>query len=84
MLMDRLETWTDDRTILALFEDYYTRTVEDGGYSDFDPVIIVDNDYNNWYSVMDEEELEDNFPDEEERKNRISAEKDEYYLVYIG
>lgn len=81
MLMDRVRFWTSDDTTLALFEEHYKRVVDelDGQTVTNTVQEIVDNDYVNYYSVMDKEELKSNYPDDWEE--RIDTEIDGMYLV---
>lgn len=55
LLMDRLAYWTDDFDTKELFNDYYMELVQSGCFEgcEFDPMIIVDNDYINYFKVME-------------------------------
>ena len=60
-LMDRLtDYWgvTEDEIAYKLYEEYYTRCLDDGLFTleDFDPMVIVDNDWVNWLSVMTDDD----------------------------
>ena len=60
-LINRLEQWTDDEDILALYEQYYTDLVYSGCFEcgqELDIDIIVDNDYINYTSVYEEGDLD--------------------------
>lgn len=56
MLMKRLEYWTDDETTYYLYEQMYEGYIEGGCFDggDFNVMVIVDNDYINWCSVVSE------------------------------
>jgi len=61
-LMNRLQEYWDvqpNEITYKLYEEYYTRCLEDGLFSleDFDPMAIVDNDWVNWLDIMTDEEL---------------------------
>lgn len=54
MLTNRLKYWTDDETTLSLYEKMYNNALDSGCFEDcdFDPMIIVDNDYINNCKVV--------------------------------
>jgi hypothetical protein len=56
MLLDRLEFWTGDHTTYRLYEQMYESYIDygcfDGG--EFNIMQIVDNDYVNWCTVIEE------------------------------
>lgn len=56
MLLERLEHWTDDITTYRLYEAMYENYVDGGCFDggDFDVMTIVDNDYVNWCTVIEE------------------------------
>lgn len=56
MLMERLEYWTKDKDTKDLFEQMYSNYLENGLFDgcNFDVRIIVDNDYINYCSVIDD------------------------------
>lgn len=56
MLLDRVEYWTDDVTTYRLYEAMYEHYVDGGVFDggDFDVMAIVDNDYVNWCTVIEE------------------------------
>lgn len=60
MLMERVEFWTGDLEVQALFRQMYESYIDcgcfDGG--EFDTMQIVDNDYINWTSVICEGEAD--------------------------
>lgn len=52
-LVNRLDYWTDDMDIKALFKKMYENYIYGGCFDggEFDVMSIVDNDYVNWCSV---------------------------------
>ena len=56
LLVERVKYWTDDEDVICLFEKMYERYVYDGCFKgcEFDVMVIVDNDYINWCSVISE------------------------------
>ena len=54
MLIDRLKVWTDDPDVIALYEEMYENYIDCGCFDgrEFDIMVIVDNDYVNWCSVI--------------------------------
>ena len=54
MLMDRVSYWTDDVITRHLYEAMYENYVDGGVFDngDFDVMVIVDNDYINWCTVV--------------------------------
>ena len=59
-LVERVRFWSDDGDVVELFEEYYSNLIDCGGFdgAEVDVMSIVDNDYVNWTSVYDEEDLE--------------------------
>jgi hypothetical protein len=58
MLIERLEYWTKDKTVIELFEKMYDRVVDCFNGGDFDVMQIVDNDWVNWCDVFSQGEKE--------------------------
>ena len=91
MLMDRLETWTDDITTRELYEQMYERAIDEGIFDggEFNVMSIVDNDYINWCTVYEaEDEAYEDIKrawDEDEREvdgiGYIEAEADGTFLI---
>jgi hypothetical protein len=56
MLEDRVEFWTKDHDVIDLFDQMYTNYLENGLFDgcNFDVMAIVDNDYINYCSVIDD------------------------------
>ena len=89
MLMERVEFWTDDNTVYRLFEQMYESYIEGGVFENgrFDIMEIVDNDYVNWCTVIEEgdEGYEDikKLYDEEECCRDISCEYGNHGYSFI-
>ena len=77
MLIDRVNFWTDDYDVIALYAEYYYNLVNSGAMDgcDFDVKAIVDNDYVNWTIVVNKEDI--NNYDEDD----IICECGDLYLV---
>ena len=58
MLLNRVEHWTDDHTTYRLYEAMYESYIDGGCFEngEFDVMAIVDNDYINYCSVIDEDD----------------------------
>lgn len=56
LLVERVEFWTEDCDVIDLFNQMYTSYLDSGVFEavDFDVMNIVDNDYINWCSVIDD------------------------------
>jgi hypothetical protein len=56
LLMGRVRVWTDDPKTLDLFQKMYESYIYDGCFDgcEFDPMVIVDNDWVNYCTVIDE------------------------------
>ena len=61
MLLDRLEYWTSDEDVIALYRNYYEGLIDSGCFEDcrLDVMSIVDNDYINYLTVISKEDFED-------------------------
>lgn len=59
LLMDRLETWTNDKDVQNLFEKMYKNYIEEGVFDGNTSTVmeIVDNDYINYCEVVYAEDL---------------------------
>ena len=85
LLMDRVEYWTQDGDTLELFKNYYTDMIESGCFEgcEMDINIIVDNDYINYFRVMEKDD-----PDYDwalENEDRIHGRLDNgTILVYMA
>lgn len=63
MLIDRLDIWTQNEEIKDAFAKMYKQDAEDGLLDDIDVSFfgiskIVDNDWVNWISVLEKDEVE--------------------------
>lgn len=58
MLCDRVDFWTDDKKTRELFYKMYENLINSGCFDgcEFDPMIIVDNDYINYCHVVSADE----------------------------
>lgn len=56
MLMNRLDTWTREKKDVELYEKMYQSYIDGGVFDggEFDPMVIVDNDWVNYCSVIEE------------------------------
>ena len=61
MLLDRLEYWTSDEDVIALYRNYYEKLIDCGCFKDckLDIMSVVDNDYTNNLIVLNKEDFED-------------------------
>ena len=89
LLIERVNFFIDeecDPEDFNLFKQYYTQAIKEGFYSDdFDPKVIVDNDYINNFLIMscDRDEILEQFDnlDEDTVEGAIVAETYNYALV---
>ena len=85
MLMDVLKQWTSDPDTLELFENYYTNMVQGGCLegAELDIDLIVDNDYVNYFRVM--EKGDPDYEWAQENSDRIYGQLDNgTILVYMA
>ena len=61
MLLDRVEYWTSDESVINLYRDYYEGLINCGCFEGctLDIMSIVDNDYINNLIVLSKEDFED-------------------------
>ena len=61
MLLDRLEYWTSDEDVIALYRNYYKKLIDCGCFEGckLDIMSVVDNDYTNNLIVLNKEDFED-------------------------
>lgn len=62
MLENRIDFWTNDPIVQELYSEMYENYVDAGcfdGFKEFDPMVIVDNDYVNYCSVIELENGEE-------------------------
>ena len=84
LFMDRLEYWTSDDDILALYEDYLKELIDCGCFdgSELDVAMFVDNLYINDTTIMDKEMLNDNDIEVDNRDKVFAKNEDkDLYLV---
>lgn len=62
LFMDRLEYWTTDSEVLALYENYLSNLIDWGCFdgSTLDVMMLIDNLYINNTIIMDKEDLDNN------------------------
>ena len=84
LFMDRLEYWTSDDDILALYEDYLKELIDCGCFdgSELDVAMFVDNLYINDSTIMDKKELLENYIDVYDCDKVLAKDEDkDLYLV---
>lgn len=84
MLLDRLEFWTSNESVIDLYKDYYEGLVYGGCFEGctIDVMSIVDNDYCNNLATINKEDFEQ-WSIESEMDDKIVAfnkEKDLYLI----
>ena len=84
MLLDRLEFWTSDESVINLYRDYYERLIYSGCFEGctLDIMSIVDNDYCNYLATIRKEDFEQ-WGIESEIDAKIVAfnEEEDLYLI---
>lgn len=84
MLLDRLEFWTSDDSVINLYKDYYEGLVYSGCFEGctLDIMSIVDNDYCNNLETINKEDFEQ-WGIESEIDDKIVAfnEEEDLYLI---
>ena len=84
MLLDRLEFWTSDESVINLYKDYYEGLVYSGCFEGctLDIMSIVDNDYCNNLAHIRKEDFEQ-WGIESEIDDKIVAfnEEEDLYLI---
>lgn len=84
MLLDRLEFWTSDESVINLYRDYYEGLVSSGCFEGctLDIMNIVDNDYINNLTTISKEDFEQ-WGIESEIDDKIVAfnEEKDLYLI---
>ena len=84
LFMDRLEYWTSDADVLALYEDYLKELIDCGCFdgAELDVDMFIDNLYINNTSIMDEKELSENYIDIYDSEKVLAKKEDkDLYLV---
>ena len=84
MLLDRLEFWTSDEDVIALYRNYYEKLIDCGCFEgcELDIMNIVDNDYVNNLTTISKEDFEQ-WGIESEIDDKIVAfnEEEDLYLI---
>ena len=84
LFMNRVEYWTSDNDILALYEDYLKELIDSGCFNgaELDVNIFVDNLYINDTIIMDKEMLDDNEIDVDDSDKVLTKNEDKgLYLI---
>ena len=84
MLLDRLEFWTSDESVINVYRDYYEGLVYSGCFEgcNLDIMMVVDNDYLNYLAPISKEDFEQ-WGIESEVDDKIVAfnEEKDLYLI---
>lgn len=84
MLLDRLEFWTSDESVINLYRNYYENLIDWGCFEGctLDIMSIVDNDYCNYLTTISKEDFEQ-WSIESEMDDKIVAfnEEEDLYLI---
>lgn len=84
MLLDRLEYWTSDESIINLYRDYYEGLIYSGCFEGctLDIMVVVDNDYINNLATISKEDFEQwNIESEMDDKIVAFNEEEDLYLI---
>ena len=84
LLMDRVEYWTSDADVLALYEDYLKDLIDGGCFdgAELDVNMFVDNLYINDTTIMNKKELLENYIDVYDCDKVLAKDEDkDLYLV---
>lgn len=84
LFMDRVEYWTSDTDVLALYKDYLRYLIDCGSFdgAEIDIDLIIDNIYINDTTIMDKEMLDDNDIEvDNNEKVLVKNEDKDLYLV---
>ena len=84
MLLDRLEYWTSDEDVIALYRNYYEKLIDCGCFEGckLDIMNVVDNDYINNLMVINREDFE-NYGVEGFEDDKIEAFNKEQNLYLV-
>lgn len=84
MLLDRLEFWTSDESVINLYRDYYEGLVYSGCFEgcELNIAAIVDDDYINNLTVLNKEDFED-YGVESFEDDKIEAFNEEQNLYLV-
>lgn len=80
LLVERLKQWTSDIDVIQLYTNYYELLVECFDGSEFNPDIIIDNDWINYTSVITRDEFEDYGISDEFDDHVLTSYKDLYLI----
>lgn len=84
MLVDRVEYWTSDENVIALYRNYYENLIDCGCFEgcEIDIMSIVDNDYINNLATISKEDFEQwNIESETDDKIVASNKEKDLYLI---
>lgn len=83
LFMDRLEYWTSDDDVLALYKSYLERSIDCGCFesAELDIDLIIDNLYINDTIIMNKEMLDDNGIKSDDSDKVLT--KNEYKDLYL-
>ena len=84
LFMDRLEYWTTDSDVLALYEDYLKELIDCGCFenSELDISLFIDNLYINDTTIMNKKTLDDNDIEVDDSDKVLAENEDkDLYLV---
>ena len=84
MLLDRLEFWTSDESVINLYRNYYEGVVYSGCFEGctLNVMLIVDNDYCKNLATISKEDFEQwSIESEMDDKIVASNEKEDLYLI---
>lgn len=84
MLLDRVEHWTSNESVINLYRDYYEGLVYSGCFEgcEVDIAMIVDNDYINNLAAISKEDFEQwNIESEVDDKIVAFNEEKDLYLI---
>ena len=84
MLLDRVEYWTSDENVIALYRNYYENLIDCGYFEDceLDIMSVVDNDYTDNLIVLNKEDFED-YGVESFEDDKIEAFNEEQNLYLV-
>ena len=84
MLVDRVEYWTSDENVIALYRNYYEMLIDFGCFEgcELDIMGVVDNDYINNLIVLNKEDFED-YGVESLEDDKIEAYNEEQNLYLV-
>lgn len=84
LLLDRVEYWTSDESVINLYRDYYEMLIDSGCFEgcELDIMSVVDNDYINNLTTISKEDFEQwNIESEEDDRIRAFNKEKDLYLI---